>query len=524
MARDDLDLVIIATPWDWHVDMAVAAMKHGKHAAIEVPAATTIEDCWRLVDTSEETRRHCMMLENCCYGANETTVLRMAHAGLFGDLLYGEGAYLHDLRDELFSNKGEGLWRRDFHTRFNGNLYPTHGLGPVANYMGINRGDRFDYIVSMSTPQRGLDEYRKAHCADTDPRWAERYITGDLNTSLIKTAKGLNITLKHDTSNPHPYDRLNVIGGTKGVFADYPPRIYFDGQAGEEAVGLARPVQAVPAPAVGEGRRDRQEAGRPRRHGLHHALSPAGVHARRPVPRHGCLRRGGVVGSRAAERGVGGQRQRAAEVPRFHPREMEGAAGIADRAVEGSRTGWTGTVVSMKSVSDRGAIGFALAGFTFWVLADSSIKLVGQSGLPPYEMVAFLGLFMAIFLGAYGVWRRDTQALRPRKLKRQVARACLDMANNVCVVIALRHLTLTLVLHPDLYVSHGDRPAVGDISARRTSVAQGTRHYFRICRCGDRGQPMGQLAAGRLDRLCRLHDLRCLLLGEHGVVKGAHAN
>ncbi len=235
VARDDLDLVIIATPWDWHVEMAVAAMKHGKHAAVEVPAATSIEDCWKLVDPSEQTRRHCIMLENCCYGSNETTVLRMVHAGLFGDLLYGEGAYLHDLRDELFSTKGEGLWRRDFHTRFNGNLYPTHGLGPVANYMGIQRGDRFDYIVSMSTPQHGLDEYRKSHLAASDPRWAEKYITGDLNTSLIKTAKGLNITLKHDTSNPHPYDRLNVIAGTKGVFVDYPPRIYFDGQAGDEA-------------------------------------------------------------------------------------------------------------------------------------------------------------------------------------------------------------------------------------------------------------------------------------------------
>jgi hypothetical protein len=237
VARDDLDLVVIATPWDWHVDMAVAVMKHGKHAATEVPAATSIEDCWRLVDTSEETRRHCVMLENCCYGATETTVLRMTHAGLFGDLLYGEGAYVHDLRGELFSNKGEGLWRRDFHTRLNGNLYPTHGLGPVANYMRINRGDRFDYMVSMSSPQRGLDEYRKAHCNDNDPRWAERYITGDLNTSLIKTAKGLNITLKHDTSDPHPYDRLNVIGGSKGVFADYPPRIFFDGQKGEDAWG-----------------------------------------------------------------------------------------------------------------------------------------------------------------------------------------------------------------------------------------------------------------------------------------------
>jgi len=230
VARDDLDLVIIATPWDWHVEMAMAAMKHGKHAAVEVPAATTIEDCWKLVDTSEQTRRHCIMLENCCYGYNETLILRMVHEGLFGDLLYGEGAYLHDLREELFSNKGEGLWRRKFHTRHDGNLYPTHGLGPVANYMGIQRGDRFDYIVSMSTPQRGLDEYRKTHVPSSDPRWAERYVTGDL-----KTAKGLTITLKHDTSNPHPYDRINVIGGTKGIFADYPPRIYFDGQAGDEA-------------------------------------------------------------------------------------------------------------------------------------------------------------------------------------------------------------------------------------------------------------------------------------------------
>jgi hypothetical protein len=234
VARDDLDLVIIATPWDWHVEMAVAAMKHGKHAAVEVPAATTIEDCWKLVNTSEQTRRHCIMLENCCYGYNETLILRMAHEGLFGDLLYGEGAYLHDLREELFSTKGEGLWRRTAHTRRDGNLYPTHGLGPVANYMGIQRGDRFDYMVSVSTPQRGLDQYRKAHLAPSDPRWAERYVTGDMNTSIIKTAHGLTITLKHDTVNPRPYDRINMIAGTKGVFADYPPRIYFDGQPGGE--------------------------------------------------------------------------------------------------------------------------------------------------------------------------------------------------------------------------------------------------------------------------------------------------
>lgn len=234
VAREDVDLVVIATPWNWHVPIAVSAMQHGKHVAVEVPASTTLENCWKLVRTSEQTRRHCVMLENCCYGFNETLILRMVHAGLFGDLLYGEAAYLHDLRDELFSNKGEGLWRRDYHTKLNGNMYPTHGLGPVANYMGVNRGDRFEYIVSMSSPQRGLDVYRKEHLSAGDPRWAEKYITGDLNTSLVKTANGLTITLKHDVSNPRPYDRINTIGGTKGVFTDYPPRIYFDGQQGGE--------------------------------------------------------------------------------------------------------------------------------------------------------------------------------------------------------------------------------------------------------------------------------------------------
>ncbi len=236
-ARDDLNLVVIATPWQWHVTMAVAAMKHGKHAATEVPAAMTIEDCWRLVDTSEETRRHCIMLENCCYGENETLILNMVRAGLFGDLLYGEAAYLHDLRDELFSNKGEGLWRRTWLTKVNGNVYPTHGLGPVANYMGINRGDRFDYLVSMSSPARGLAEYREAHEPKGDPKWSEKYINGDMNVSLIKTANGLTINLQHDVSNPHPYSRLNTIAGTKGIFKDYPPRIYFDGQAGGEEYG-----------------------------------------------------------------------------------------------------------------------------------------------------------------------------------------------------------------------------------------------------------------------------------------------
>jgi hypothetical protein len=162
---------------------------------------------------------------------------------LFGDLLYGEGAYIHDLREEMFSNKGEGLWRRTVHTERDGNLYPTHGLGPVANYMGINRGDRFDYLVSMSTPAKGLAAYRESHVPRGDPKWKERYIDGDMNTSLIKTANGLTLNLQHDVSNPHPYDRLNSIAGTKGVFKDYPPRIYFDGQQGGEEWGSIDPYK-----------------------------------------------------------------------------------------------------------------------------------------------------------------------------------------------------------------------------------------------------------------------------------------
>jgi predicted dehydrogenase len=237
LQRDDIDLVIVATPWSWHAEMVVCAMDHGKDVAVEVPAVTTIADCWRIVDTSERTRRHCMMLENCCYGYNETLVLRMIHAGLFGDLLYGEGAYLHDLREELFSNAGEGLWRRAEHTLHNGNLYPTHGLGPVANYMGIQRGDRFDYVVSMSSPQRGLDSYRTKHLKAGDPRLSEKYVTGDMNTSLIKTTKGLTITVKHTVSTPHPYDRVNQIAGTEGIFEDYPPRLYLDGQNADESWG-----------------------------------------------------------------------------------------------------------------------------------------------------------------------------------------------------------------------------------------------------------------------------------------------
>ena len=233
-ARDDLDLVYIATPWNWHVPMAMPALNQGKHVGVEVPATKTLKECWELVDASEKNRRHCVMLENCCYGYNEMMVLNMVRAGLFGEILHGEAAYNHDLRELLFSNAGEGLWRRFEHINRNGNLYPTHGLGPVANYMNINRGDRFDFLVSVSSPQLSMVAYRKDHVPAGDLKWKEKYNCGDMNTSIIKTAKGRTIMLQHTVSTPHPYDRINLVSGTKGIFRDYPPRLYLDGQEGKE--------------------------------------------------------------------------------------------------------------------------------------------------------------------------------------------------------------------------------------------------------------------------------------------------
>lgn len=232
--RDDLDLVYIATPWTWHVPMSLAALNAGKHVGLEVPAARTVDECWKLVEASERTRRHCVMLENACYGWNEMLVLGMARAGMFGELLHAECAYNHDLRGIVFENASEGLWRRAEHIGRNGNLYPTHGLGPVAQYLGIHEGDRFDYLVSMSSPEGGLTEYRKSRVPAGDPKWQEKYDCGDVNTSLIKTTRGRTIMLQHSVANPRVYDRINLIAGTRGIFRDYPARLYLDGQPGGE--------------------------------------------------------------------------------------------------------------------------------------------------------------------------------------------------------------------------------------------------------------------------------------------------
>lgn len=227
--RDDLDLVYIATPWDWHTRMAVCAMERGKHAAIEVPAAMTLDECWQLVNTAELTRRHCFMLENCCYGEIELLVLRMARQGVFGDLTHGEAGYLHESRDYLLRDEGAANWRRRFVSALNGNLYPTHGLGPVAQYLGINTGDRFEYLVSMSSPELALSRRRDALPAG-NPMRRERFACGDINTTLIKTARGRTLMVQFSLALSRPYSRINLIAGTAGTFCDYPPRLHLDGQ------------------------------------------------------------------------------------------------------------------------------------------------------------------------------------------------------------------------------------------------------------------------------------------------------
>lgn len=229
LKRDDIDFVYVATPWEWHTPMALSAMRNGKHVGVECPIGPTVEDLWKLVDTSEETQRHCIQLENCCYGQNELRALRMTHDGLFGDVLTGAGAYSHDLRKLMFDKTYyAGEWRRHWHTKANGDLYPTHGLGPVGAYMDLNRGDVPVRITSMGSPALSLAEYREAHVPKDDPAWQERYVKGDTTMSLIQTANGRVIHLVHNVSSPHPYSRLNHLQGTKGAFEDYPPRIYLE--------------------------------------------------------------------------------------------------------------------------------------------------------------------------------------------------------------------------------------------------------------------------------------------------------
>lgn len=225
------DVVFIATNWENHAPMAIASMKAGAHAFVEVPMATTLKDLWDIVDTSEQTQKHCMMMENVNYGRVELMYLNMVRQGLVGDLLHAEAAYIHELRWQMQEQeRGTGSWRTYHYANRNGNLYPTHGLGPVAQYMNLARGkDNFASLVSFSTPAMGRALYAKENYP-ADHKWNQLdYKGGDLNTSIVKTKLGRTIMIQWDETSPRPYSRHNLIQGTKGTLAGFPTRIALDG-------------------------------------------------------------------------------------------------------------------------------------------------------------------------------------------------------------------------------------------------------------------------------------------------------
>ncbi len=217
VALENLDLIYIATGWDAHAMMGVEAMNQGKHVAIEVPAAMNMQQIWDLINTSEKTRKHCMMLENCVYDFFELTALNMAQQGLFGEVLYGEGAYIHNL--EPFWASYYEDWRLQYNIKNYGDLYPTHGLGPVCQVMNMHRGDKMNYLTAFQTKTVCIPEFiERTQGRDV----SKEYRNGDHTITLIKTEKGKAINVQHNVATPRPYDRMYQLTGTKGFANKYP--------------------------------------------------------------------------------------------------------------------------------------------------------------------------------------------------------------------------------------------------------------------------------------------------------------
>lgn len=234
IARDDLDAVMCCTTWITHSRIAIDAMRAGKHVAIEVGGAASIEECWQMVRASEETGKFCMLLENCCYNRSEMALFNMVKQGLFGEIVHMEGGYRHDLRDEI------SLGRENRHGRLvnfqmrNGELYPTHQLGPISKVLGINRGNRYLSLVSMASKSRGLNEWIKNNKGEDYDLADYNFNQGDIVTTMIKCANGETVVLTHDCSLPRPYSRAYMIQGTKGIYQEDGEGIYLEGVSHED--------------------------------------------------------------------------------------------------------------------------------------------------------------------------------------------------------------------------------------------------------------------------------------------------
>jgi predicted dehydrogenase len=246
LERKDIDAVIISTPWEWHVPQGIAAMNAGIKVGMEVCGAMNVQDCWDIVDASERTGVPLMILENVCYRRDVMAVMNMVKQGLFGELLHMQGGYQHDLREVKFNNgqqlygggvefgeKGmsEAKWRTWHSVNRNGELYPTHGLGPVAMMCNINRGNRMVALSSMATKSRGLHNYIVDQAGENHPNAKVNFKLGDVVTTLISTAQGETILLSHDTNSPRPYSLNFRIQGTKGLWMDDLNSLHIEGKS-----------------------------------------------------------------------------------------------------------------------------------------------------------------------------------------------------------------------------------------------------------------------------------------------------
>ena len=225
----ELDAVITPSSWTSHADVCIASMDAGKYAATEVGGATSVEQCWELVRTSERTKKPCMLLENCCYGREELTIFNMVKQGLFGELVHAEGGYQHDLRDEICNGRENRHYRLATYSNRNGEVYPTHELGPIAKCLNINRGNRMLTLTATASKARGLHEWIKNHRGEEYDLFNRQFTMGDVITTVIKCAHGETITLTHDTSLPRPYSRGNRIEGTKGIWMEDKYAVYLEG-------------------------------------------------------------------------------------------------------------------------------------------------------------------------------------------------------------------------------------------------------------------------------------------------------
>ena len=240
---DGVDVVYITTPWQLHVKVALCALAAGKTVLVEVPAALTVDDCWALVEASEKFRRPCMMLENCCYGETEMFGLSLAKQGLLGEIVHGEGGYNHDLRAWCYNGFDPKVkfqeaywnhWRLEYNAAHDGDQYPTHGFGPICQCMDINRGDRLEYLVSLSSKSCGFERYaREKHGADSE-LGRMKIRMGDVNTTLLRTAAGRSIQIRHNVATPQRCCRYETLVGTDGIWCGCPDRLYFRGHGAPE--------------------------------------------------------------------------------------------------------------------------------------------------------------------------------------------------------------------------------------------------------------------------------------------------